>query len=53
MTTTTTTSDAGASRRIRLAQKRRRSLPPVLARSRSSNDMIRNPLSVKNSDTPR
>ena len=50
---TTTTSEAGASRRIRLLQKCRRSLPPVRVRSLSSSEVIRNPLSVKNSDTPR
>ena len=51
-TTTTTTSDAGHRRRMRRAQNVRRRMAPVSWCSRSSSDVMRNPLNVKNTETP-
>ena len=47
------TNEAGSSRRIRRAQKALSEMPPVALRSPRSSDVMRNPDSVKNVDTPR
>ncbi len=50
--TTTTTHDAGSSRRARRAQKWRSEIVPVVATSRNSRRVIKNPDSTKNTSTP-
>jgi hypothetical protein len=52
-TATSVTNEAGSSRRIRRAQKAPREMPPVALRSPRSSDVMRNPDSVKNVETPR
>ena len=45
--------DAGSNRRNRRAQKPRRSMESSRFHSRSSSEVMRNPESVKNAETPR